>query len=129
MNCLILDGLTMRSVIPQLGHLMVSTKSINDRYSNIKVNQYTDLHVSHSTQPEPSTQASTSTQPQIVASMPTFAYDLNYCTTFDPSMAPPNTGGMQDYFGYIIDSSYHLQLNQQHKMQAKVVFLNKKNAS
>jgi hypothetical protein len=42
--------------------------------------------------------------------MPSF--DPGYQISFDPYMAPPQAGLMQDYFDYIAQLIYHLNLNQ-----------------
>jgi hypothetical protein len=86
--------------------------------SNIKVNQYTNPNTEPSPQGEPTMQVGTSSQlqPQSYASMPNFFYDPNYYSTFELFMVPPNTNSMQDYFGYITNSLYHLLLNQYNEM-------------
>jgi hypothetical protein len=53
---------------------------------------------------EPTQEAGTSSQPSSYPTMPTF--------TFDPYLAPSQTGSMQDYFGYIAQSMYQMNLNQ-----------------
>jgi hypothetical protein len=45
--------------------------------------------------------------------MPSFTFEPDYQTSFDPYLTPPQTGSMQDYFGYITQFIYHMNLNQQ----------------
>jgi hypothetical protein len=52
-------------------------------------------------------------KPEPLPTMPTFTFDSDYQTSFDPYLAPPQTGSMQDYFGYIAQSIYQMNLNQQ----------------
>jgi hypothetical protein len=52
-------------------------------------------------------------QPQAHTSMSSFSYDLSYQSLFDPYMIPPQGGSMQKYFGYITQSIYYLNFNQQ----------------
>jgi hypothetical protein len=81
---------------------------------NAKVNQYTDPN---SEEPilehEPTQETKTSSQPHSYATMPSFTFEQDYQTSFDHYLAPPQTGSMQDYFGYIAQSMYHMNLNQQ----------------
>jgi hypothetical protein len=44
---------------------------------------------------------------------PCFTFESDYQTSFDPYLAPPQTDSMQDYFGYIAQSMYQMNLNQQ----------------
>jgi hypothetical protein len=63
--------------------------------------------------PEPTQDAGTSSQPQSYASMSNFTYEQDYQTSFDPYLVPPQIGSMQDYFGYIAQFMYHINLNRQ----------------
>jgi DNA-directed RNA polymerase specialized sigma subunit len=54
--------------------------------------------------------------------MPSFSYDPSYQTSFDSYMAPVQVGSMQYYFGYLAQSMYHLHLNEQQEMQARLIF-------
>jgi hypothetical protein len=62
---------------------------------------------------EPTQEAETSSQPPSYTTMPNFTFEPDYQTSFDPYLAPPQTDSMQDYFGYIAQSMYHMNLNQQ----------------
>jgi hypothetical protein len=64
-------------------------------------------------EPEPTQEVRTSSQSSSYPTMPTFTFELDYQTSFDPYLAPPQTGSMQDCFGYIAQSMYHMNLNQQ----------------
>jgi hypothetical protein len=80
---------------------------------NAKVNQYTNPNSDEPfLEPEPTQEAVTSSQPSSYPTMPTFTFEFNYQTLFDPYLAPPQTSSMQDYFGYIAQSMYHMNLNQ-----------------
>jgi hypothetical protein len=63
-------------------------------------------------EPEPTQEARTSSQPPSYATMPSFTFELDYQTSFDPYLAPPQINSMQHYFGYISRSMYHMNLNQ-----------------
>jgi hypothetical protein len=81
---------------------------------NTKVIQYTDHNSKKSIfEPEPTQDTRTSSQPQSYPFMPNFTYDSDYQTSFDPYLAPLQTSSMQDYFEYIAQSMYHINLNQQ----------------
>jgi hypothetical protein len=81
---------------------------------NAKVNQYTDPNSDEPfLEPEPTQEAGTSFQPSSYPTMLTFTFESDYQTSFDPYLAPPQTASMQDYFGYIAQSMYHINLNQQ----------------
>jgi hypothetical protein len=80
---------------------------------NAKVKQYND-HNSNEPflEPEPTQEAGTSSQPYSYPTMPTFTFELDYQTSFDLYLATPQTGSMPDYFGYIAQSMYQMNLNQ-----------------
>jgi hypothetical protein len=61
-------------------------------------------------EPKPTQDAGISSQPHSYASMPNFTYELDYQ---NPYLVSPQIGYMQDYFGYIAQSMYHMNLNQQ----------------
>jgi hypothetical protein len=44
--------------------------------------------------------------------MPSFIFDLRYQSLFHPYMTPPQAMSMQNYFEFIAQSIYHLNLNQ-----------------
>jgi hypothetical protein len=80
---------------------------------NAKVKQYTDPNSDEPfLEPEPTQEAKTSSQPSSNPTLPTFTFESDYQTSFNPYLAPPQTGSMQDYFGYIAQSMYHMNLNQ-----------------
>jgi hypothetical protein len=80
---------------------------------NTKVNQYTDPNSDEPfLEPEPTQKAGTSSQPSSYSTMSTFTFESDYKTSFDPYLAPLQTGSMQDYFGYIAQSMYQMNLNQ-----------------
>jgi hypothetical protein len=63
--------------------------------------------------PEPTQETRTSSQPSSYPTMPTFTFESDYQTSFDLYLTPPQIDYMQDYFGYIAQSMYHMNLNQQ----------------
>jgi hypothetical protein len=76
---------------------------------NVKVNQYTDPNSEESIlEPEPTQEAGTSSQPHSYATIPSFTFESDYQISFDPYLAPPQTGSMQNYFGYIAQSMYNM---------------------
>jgi hypothetical protein len=80
---------------------------------NAKVNQYTDHNSKEPIlEPEPTQEVGTSSQPHSYAIMPSFTFEPDYQTLFDPYLAPSQIGSMQDYFGYIAQSMYRMNLNQ-----------------
>jgi hypothetical protein len=80
---------------------------------NTKINQYTDPNLEEPIlESEPTQDVGTSSQPHSYASMPSFTYEPDYQTSFDHYLVPSQTGSMQDYFGYIVQSIYHMNLNQ-----------------
>jgi hypothetical protein len=68
-------------------------------------------------EPEPINEAgaeiSSQSQPQTYSSMSSFSYDPDFQASFDTYMAPPQASSMQDYFGYLVQFVYYLNLNQQ----------------
>jgi hypothetical protein len=84
---------------------------------NVKINQYTDPNLEESTfETEPihddNAEISSQSQPQDYSFMPSFVFDPGYQSSFNPYMAPPQIESIQDYFGYISQLMYHLNLNQ-----------------
>jgi hypothetical protein len=70
---------------------------------NAKVNQYIDSNSDEPfLEPEPTQETGTSSQPSSYPTMPIFTFESNY-----------QTSSIQDYFGYIAQSMYHMNLNQQ----------------
>jgi hypothetical protein len=94
-----------------LNHKYLINSWIND--PNAKINQYTDPNSDEPfLEPEPTQDVGTSSQPSSYPTMPTFTFKSDYQTSFDPYLAPLQTGSMQDYFGYIAQFMYQMNLNQ-----------------
>jgi hypothetical protein len=64
-------------------------------------------------EPKPTQEIGTSSQPSSYPTMPPFTFESDYQILFVLYLTPPQIGSMQDYFGYIAQSMYHKNLNQQ----------------
>jgi hypothetical protein len=64
-------------------------------------------------EPESTQEVGTSSQPHSYATIPSFTFEPDYQTSFDPYLASPQIDSIQVYFGYIAQSIYHMNLNQQ----------------
>jgi hypothetical protein len=80
---------------------------------NAKINQYIDPNSEEPIlEPEPTQEAGTSSQLHSYATMLSFTFEPDYQTSFVPYLTPPQISSMQDYFGYVSQSMYHMNLNQ-----------------